>query len=61
MKIAQVLKLTFPPAVFASLCCLTPLVFVLLGASASSFGVVLFTRILGPYEWPSSWRAPSSS
>ena len=51
MKIAQVLKLTFPSALVASLCCLTPLVFVLFGASATSFGVVLFTRVLGPYEW----------
>ena len=51
MKIAQMLKLTLPSAIVASLCCLSPLVFVLFGASATSFGVVLFTRTLGPYEW----------
>jgi hypothetical protein len=51
MKIAQALKLTLPSAIVASLCCLSPLVFVLFGASATSFGVVLFTKTLGPYEW----------
>lgn len=51
MKIGQMLKLTLPSAIVASLCCLSPLVFVLFGASATSFGVVLFTKTLGPYEW----------
>jgi len=51
MKIAQVLKMSFPSALVASLCCLSPLVLVLLGASATSFGVVLFTKTLVPYEW----------
>lgn len=51
MKIAQVLKLILPSAIMASLCCLSPLVFVLFGASATSFAVVLFTKTLGPYEW----------
>jgi NAD/NADP transhydrogenase beta subunit len=51
MRVTEVLKLSLPAAIVGSLCCLSPLVFVLLGASASSFGVVLFTRTLGPYEW----------
>lgn len=51
MKFTQALKLSLPSAIVASLCCLSPLAFVLLGASATSFGVVLFTRPLGPYEW----------
>lgn len=51
MKILRMLRLSFPAATVASLCCLSPLVLVLLGASASSFGVTLFTRTLGPYEW----------
>lgn len=51
MKIGHLLKLSLPAAIVASLCCLSPLVFVLLGASATSFGVVLFTKTLGPYEW----------
>jgi hypothetical protein len=45
------LKLALPSAIVASLCCLSPLVLVLFGASTTSFGVVLFTRNLGPYEW----------
>ena len=51
MKLSQVLKITLPSVLIASLCCLSPLVFVLLGASLTSFGVVLFTRALAPYEW----------
>ena len=51
MKFTQVFKLSFPAAIVASLCCLSPLVFVLFGASATSFGVLLFTKTLGPYEW----------
>jgi len=51
VQIGEMLKLTLPSAIVASLCCLSPLVFVLFGASATSFGVVLFTKTLGPYEW----------
>lgn len=51
MKIWRALALGLPSAIVASLCCLSPLVFVLMGASATSFGVALFTRTLGPYEW----------
>jgi hypothetical protein len=51
MKIATLVKISGPPVLIASLCCLTPVVLVLLGASVGSFGVVLFTKTLGPYEW----------
>lgn len=51
MKIARVFGLSLPSAIIASLCCLSPLVFVLMGASVSSFGVALFTRMLAPFEW----------
>lgn len=51
MKIGTLLKISGPAVLLASLCCLTPVVLVLLGASVSSFGVMLFTRTLGPYEW----------
>jgi hypothetical protein len=51
MKVTQVLTLSLPAAIVASLCCLSPLVLVLFGAGATSFGVVLFTRTLGPFEW----------
>ncbi len=51
MKMLQALKLGFPAVVVATLCCLSPLVLVLFGASVSSFSVSLFTKTLGPYEW----------
>jgi hypothetical protein len=51
MKVSRALKLSLPSIVIASLCCLSPLVFVMLGVSATSFGVVLFTRTLAPFEW----------
>lgn len=51
MKFVEMVRLALPSAIVASLCCLSPLVFVLFGASVTSFGVVLFTRTLGPYEW----------
>lgn len=51
MKMVQALKLGFPAVLVATLCCLSPLVLVLFGASVSSFSVLLFTRTLGPYEW----------
>lgn len=51
MKMLEAFKVSFPAAVLATLCCLSPLVLVLFGASVSSFSVVLFTRTLGPYEW----------
>lgn len=51
MKIGTLLKISGPTVLLASLCCLTPVVLVLLGASVSSFGVMLFTRTLGPHEW----------
>lgn len=51
MKIGSLLKVAAPPVLLSSLCCTTPVVFVLLGASAGSFGVTLFTKTLAPYEW----------
>ncbi len=51
MKLSRAFGLSLPAAIVASLCCLSPLVFILLGASAASFSVVLFTRVLAPFEW----------
>jgi hypothetical protein len=51
MRMLEALKLSFPAVVLATLCCLSPLVLVLFGAGVSSFGVLVFTRTLGPYEW----------
>ncbi len=51
MKISRAFKLTLPAALIASLCCLSPLAFVLAGASMTSLAVTLFTRTLAPFEW----------
>jgi len=50
-KIKEALKITGIPVVFASLCCLTPLVLVLLGISTVTFGASLADNLYGNYRW----------
>lgn len=50
-KIKEALKITGIPVVFASLCCLAPLVLVLLGVSTVAFGASLADNLYGNYRW----------
>ena len=50
-KIKEALKITGIPVVFASLCCLAPLVLVLLGISTVAFGASLADNLYGNYRW----------
>ena len=50
-KIKDMLKITGIPVVFASLCCLAPLVLVLLGISTVAFGASLTDNLYGNYRW----------
>jgi hypothetical protein len=50
-KIKDLLKITGLPIVFASLCCLSPLILVLLGLSTASFAGSLADTFYGDYKW----------
>jgi len=50
-KIKDMFKITGIPVVFASLCCLAPLVLVLLGVSTVAFGASLSDTLYGNYRW----------
>jgi len=51
MKFKEVLKIIRLPVVFASLCCLTPIVLVLLGLSGVIFASSLSDTLYGSYKW----------
>jgi ABC-type arginine transport system permease subunit len=51
MKIKEILKITGLPIVFASLCCLSPLIFVLVGASSATFAASLSDQLYYGYRW----------
>ncbi|PIQ75829.1 hypothetical protein COU78_00465 [Candidatus Peregrinibacteria bacterium CG10_big_fil_rev_8_21_14_0_10_49_24] len=51
MKIRDILKITGVPVVFASLCCLSPVILVLLGISTVSFAGSLADTLYGDYKW----------
>jgi hypothetical protein len=51
MNWRDLLKVTGLPIVFASLCCLAPLVLVLLGLSSVAFGASLADNLYGNYRW----------
>ena len=51
MKIKEVLKIISAPVTVASLCCLTPLVLVAVGASSASFAASLSDNLYGNYKW----------
>jgi hypothetical protein len=50
-KILELLKITGIPVVLASLCCLSPVVLVLLGVSTVSFASSLADTFYGEYKW----------
>ena len=51
MKLKEIFKLTWLPVVGASLCCLSPVIIVLLGLGTVSFGTSLADTFYGDYKW----------
>lgn len=51
MKLKEALKLTGIPVVIASLCCLSPIIIVLLGLGTVSFASSLADTLYGDYKW----------
>lgn len=50
-KIIEVLKISSLPVLLASLCCLSPVILVLLGISTVSFASSLADTFYGQYKW----------
>ncbi len=50
-KIKEILRLTGIPVLIASLCCLSPLILVVLGVSTVSFASSLADTFYGQYKW----------
>ena len=51
MRGKDILKITGIPVLFASLCCLTPLVLVMFGFASVSFAASLSDTLYGSYRW----------
>ena len=47
----ELLKISGIPVIFASLCCLTPVILVTLGLASVSFAASLATTLYGTYKW----------
>jgi len=50
-KLNEILKISSVPVVIASLCCLSPIILVLLGISTVSFASSLSDTLYGDYKW----------
>lgn len=50
-KAKDILKISGLPVVIASLCCLSPVILVLLGLSTASFASSLADTLYGDYKW----------
>lgn len=50
-KFKEILKVTGLPVIFASLCCLTPLILVVFGLSTVSFAASLSDTLYGGHKW----------
>jgi len=50
-KLKDILKISSVPVVLASLCCLSPLILVLVGVSTVSFASSLADTFYGEYKW----------
>ncbi len=50
-KLKEVLKISSIPVLVASLCCLSPVILVLLGLSTVSFASSLADTLYGDYKW----------
>lgn len=51
MQIKEILKISSIPVVIASLCCLSPVILVLLGISSVTFASSLADTFYGEYKW----------
>jgi hypothetical protein len=51
MKLKELLKVSSLPVVFASLCCLSPVILVSLGLSSAAFASSLADTLYGDYKW----------
>ncbi|PIR52813.1 hypothetical protein COU76_04680 [Candidatus Peregrinibacteria bacterium CG10_big_fil_rev_8_21_14_0_10_49_10] len=51
MKIREIFRLTWLPVVGASLCCLSPVIIVLLGLGTVTVGGSLADTLYGEYKW----------
>lgn len=51
MKLKEILRITWLPVVGASLCCLSPVILVLLGLSTVTFASSLADTFYGEYKW----------
>jgi len=51
MKIKEALKISSIPVVIASLCCLSPIILVLLGVGTVGFASSLADSLYGEYKW----------
>lgn len=50
-KIKEILKISSWPVIIASLCCLSPVILVLLGVASVSFASSLADTFYGEYKW----------
>lgn len=50
-NIKEILRISGIPVMVASLCCLSPIIFVLLGVSTVSFASSLADTLYGDYKW----------
>lgn len=50
-KLKEALKISSIPVVLASLCCLSPVILVLIGVSTVSFASSLADTLYGDYKW----------
>lgn len=51
MQLKEILKVASVPVVIASLCCLSPVILVLLGLSTVGFATSLADTFYGEYKW----------
>lgn len=51
MRIKEIFKISSIPVAIASLCCLSPIILVLLGVSTVSFASSLADTLYGDYKW----------
>jgi uncharacterized membrane protein YfcA len=51
MNLKDIVKIAWAPVVAASLCCLSPVILVLLGLSTVSFATSLADTLYGDYKW----------
>lgn len=51
MELKKILKISSVPVLVASLCCLSPIILVLLGVSGVAFASSLADTLYGEYKW----------